>query len=141
MYEYRQYSQNVSPQRGGAAGQTGMSRQERVLAAKAAFGNTAGGGQTVSWREGREREGSGAEEAALGEGAVQIRFGLMRFMASGMLLLVLLAAFATGFSYHGFDQSYVEERMNDETTWTHLEEKVQKLYVEAMKQYQAAMKK
>lgn len=61
-------------------------------------------------------------------------FGLMRFLASVMLLIVLLAAFSGGFSYRGFRQEYVEKCMSDETIWNKLEEQVQKLYQNALEQ-------
>jgi hypothetical protein len=91
------------------------SRQERVMAAKAAFGGE--NCQTFYPQE------------SISEKGIVLRLGFIRFMASGMLLLLLLGAFASGFSYHGFNQDYVRERMEDETMWNHLEEKVQSIYV------------
>lgn len=127
MYGQRQDSHDREAGRANQPNEPQISRQEKLMAAKAAFGNSF----TASSEE---------ESPLQPEGAV-LRFGLIRFMASGMLLLVLLAAFATGFSYHGFDRDYVQERMNDETTWHRLEQKVQKLYIKAMAQYEEKSEK
>ena len=129
MYGQRQYSQDRETGRTNNLEVPQMSRQERLMAAKAAFGTG------TDRHMGRNIDSAETENLQQTEGTV-FRFGLIRFMASGMLLLVLLAAFATGFSYHGFDQNYVQERMNDETTWHRLEQKVQKLYIKAMAQYE-----
>lgn len=124
-----------------------MSRQQKVLAAKAAFGQGSSGvGRTYRGLADKPPAGLAmpvrgtrgmrpGEEASEEEWQAGGRFGLLRFMTAGMLLLVLVAAFHQGFSYEGFDRSYVQEKLNDETAWNRLEEQVQKIYVSLEKQW------
>lgn len=108
-----------------------MSRQQKVLAAKAAFGNVEDGQRTGNdaYREGQELW----EQERV---SVSPRLGLLRFMTAGMLLVVLMVAFHQGFSYQGFDQAYVQERLNDETAWNRLEKQVQQIYLSLEKQWE-----
>ncbi len=134
MYERRGYPRDLETR---DQGQPERSRQERLMEARAAFENdfhTAGNGPSF-WRRPNDREPFPEEDEMQTEG-MPFRFGLMRFMASCMLLLILLAAFASDFSYHGFNQDYVQERLNDGSAWDRLEKKVQSICVAALEQYQ-----
>lgn len=136
-----------------------ISRQQKVMAAKAAFGqgsttrmvlgqngSAAVGERRGSWtaEAGREvgapasariRRTSGEELATEEEWQPYRGFGLLRFMTSAMLLMVLIAAFHWGFSYEGFDRAYVQEKLNDETAWNHLEKQVQQVYLSLEKKW------
>ncbi len=87
-------------------------RQQRVLEAKAAFGKT-------------------PQRSALPQAPTPQQeftghpFRLLRVMTAWVLLLVLLAAFYNDFSYRGFDREYVQERLEDDSVWQALEERVQ----------------
>ncbi len=104
-----------------------ISRQQKIAAAKEAFqGNQP---STLSYGNsyGREMERMDIKEP---QEELQKRhtFRLLRMMAAGMLFFLLVIAFSNGFSYHGFNQEYVQEILNDETTWNRLQCKVQELY-------------
>lgn len=129
-------------------GEPAISRQQKVMAAKAAFGqNSSGMGRLYHGAPERSFSGLAAPvkgtrgmpagEEAFPEEEWQAgrRFGLLRFMTAGMLLLVLVAAFHQGFSYEGFDKAYVQEKLNDETAWNRLEEQVRTIYVSLEKQW------
>lgn len=110
-----------------------ISRQQRVMAARAAFGQ-GNSIRTVSSRnmeEWHSREVAGPEE----DWHSRRGYGLLRFMTSAMLLMVLMVAFHMGFSYEGFDRAYVQERLNDETSWNRLEKQVQQVYLSLEKQW------
>lgn len=123
-----------------------ISRQQKVMAAKAAFGNsgfvrTSDHGSFGSWGTGAasdvpviiQKNGNWQNrEAVCGpeeEWRARHSFGLIRFMAAGMLLLILVVAFHQGFSYEGFDQAYVQEKLNDEASWNRLEEQVLQVFL------------
>lgn len=121
-------------------GQIVTSRQQRVMEAKAAF---SGGEGERERQRGLSPHRNLAQSAAMTSGNLseeeysfyekwRIRrcFALLRFMMAAAIVLLLMAAFSRDFSYHGFDQSYVQKQMEDETTWNALEEKVQNLYRE-----------
>lgn len=110
-----------------------MTRQQKIMAAKASFQQT--GDNAGFFYKGdfqRNFKGNSFEEAgAIGEDNPQttvFHFGLVRFMASLMLLLLLLAAFSGDYSYRGFGQEYVQKCMADESVWNRLESRVQKIY-------------
>jgi hypothetical protein len=94
------------------------SRQAKIMAAKAAFGE---GYVPAPEREETQRR--------------ILVPGLWRVMASAMLLLLLLFAFSSGFSYHGFNREYVQQKMEEETLWKQVEEKVQSICVTAIQNY------
>ncbi len=48
---------------------------------------------------------------------IERRCCLLRWMTAGMLFLVLAIAFYFDFSYHGFNQDYVERWLQDDTMW------------------------
>lgn len=107
------------------------SRQDRVLEAKAAFGRNLGAASprdpvalTGTESFGGEKEG---EE-------IRHPFRLLRVMMAWMLILVLIIAFYNGFSYQGFDRHYVQQILNDDSSWKTLEKKVQSAYQSVMKQ-------
>ena len=100
-----------------------MNRQQKIMAAKASFQRTGDDAGFFYKRDLKEAEQLLNETKNTGP---SFHFGLMRFLASVMLLIILLAAFSGGFSYRGFRQEYVEKCMSDETTWNKLEEQVQK---------------
>ena len=110
-----------------------MNRQQKIMAAKASFQQT-GGNAGFFYKGDFQRnfkENSLEEAGAIGEENLQtpsFHFGLVRFMASLMLLLLLLAAFSQDFSYRGFGQEYVQKCMADESAWNRLESRVQKIY-------------
>lgn len=108
-----------------------MNRQQKIMAAKASFQRTGDDAGFFYKRDLKEAEQLLNETKNTGP---SFHFGLMRFLASVMLLIILLAAFSGGFSYRGFRQEYVEKCMSDETTWNKLEEQVQKLYQNALEQ-------
>ena len=113
-----------------------MSRQEKLMAAKAAFGQTHTIRSTATpgmWKSTGETGGSGQEEPEAGISGKN--FGLLRFMTAGMLLLLLIAAFGQGFSYQGFDRGYVQEKLNDETSWNRLEQREQQVYFSLEEQW------
>ena len=106
-----------------------MNRQQKIMAAKASFRQT-GDNAGFFYRgdfKGNSFEGAGSVEEENPQTPV-FHFGLVRFMASLMLLLLLLAAFSGDFSYRGFGQEYVRKCMQDEAAWNRLESKVQKVY-------------
>lgn len=104
-----------------------ISRQQRIAAAKEAFQ----GHYPISnaYRSSNE---DGIEQAdwknPTEESQKKHTFRLLRMMAAGMLFLLLVFAFQNGFSYRGFNQEYVQEMLNDETTWNRLQEQVKKFY-------------
>lgn len=106
-----------------------MNRQQKIMAAKASFQQT--GGNAGFFYKG-DFKGSSFEGAKTVEEedtrTPLFHFGLVRFMASLMLLLLLLAAFSQDFSYRGFGQEYVQKCMADESAWNRLESRVQKIY-------------
>lgn len=106
-----------------------MNRQQKIMAAKASFQQT--GGNAGFFYKG-DFKGSSFEGAKTVEEedtqTPSFHFGLVRFMASLMLLLLLLAAFSQDFSYRGFGQEYVQKCMADESAWNRLESRVQKIY-------------
>lgn len=110
-----------------------MTRQQKIMAAKASFqqtGDNAGFFYKGDFQR-NFKEHSLEEAGAIGVENLQtpvFHFGLVRFMASLMLLLLLLAAFSGGYSYRGFGQEYVRKCMADESAWNRLESKVQKVY-------------
>lgn len=108
-----------------------MNRQQKIMAAKASFQGTGDDAGFFYKRDFGKAEQPVKEQQDSGP---SFHFGLMRFMASVMLLIVLLAAFSGGFSYRGFRQEYVEKCMADETMWNKLEDQVQKLYQNALEQ-------
>lgn len=112
------------------------SRQQRVMEAKEAFGgsNSYSQSQTNFSTDSRYRE-SFADLEDGDEIHKRHTFRLLRIMAAGMLFFVLVVAFSTGFSYHGFNQAYVQEKLNDETTWNRMEKQVQKVYLSLEKQW------
>lgn len=129
-----------------------LSRQERVMAAKAAFltdGNVERkqrGASSLrtspSFYERNQRSvsvdsGNSPLEEATQENDLQKKhiFRLVRMMTAGMLFLVLVIAFSNGFSYKGFDQAYVQKALEDETSWNRLEQKVQKIYLSLERQW------
>lgn len=121
-----------------AGEQPTVSRQQKVLAAKAAFGNVEGG-QVPPKGQPSTENGAYRERQELWEQdgfSTGPRFGLLRFMTAGMLLVVLVVAFHQGFSYQGFDQAYLQERLNDETAWNRLEKQVQQVYLSLEKQWE-----
>ncbi len=104
-----------------------ISRQQKIAAAKEAFG----GNQLskVSYGSSYSREVEMVDLKDAGEELQKKHtFRLLRMMAAGMLFFLLVIAFSNGFSYHGFNQEYVQEKLNDETTWNQLQKQVQKLY-------------
>lgn len=105
-----------------------MNRQQKIMAAKASFRQT-GDNAGFFYRgdfKGNSFEGARPVEEENPQTLV-FHFGLVRFMASLMLLLLLLAAFSRDFSYRGFGQEYVRKCMQDESAWNRLESKVQKV--------------
>lgn len=106
-----------------------MNRQQKIMAAKASFQQT--GGNAGFFYKG-DFKGSSFEGVKTVEEedtrTPSFHFGLVRFMASLMLLLLLLAAFSQDFSYRGFGQEYVQKCMADESAWNRLESRVQKIY-------------
>ena len=110
---FRYNTRNVPDSSVSTDREYGVSRQQRVMEARAAF----------------HRE----EQVTAEPVAIPGHFGLLRFMASLMLLLVLMAAFANDFSYHGFDRQYVQECLADESRWQALEQKVQNIYMNIRK--------
>ena len=95
-----------------------MNRQQKIMAAKASFRQT-GDNAGFFYRgdfKGNSFEGAGSVEEENPQTPV-FHFGLVRFMASLMLLLLLL----------GFGQEYVRKCMQDESAWNRLESKVQKV--------------
>lgn len=98
-----------------------ISRQQKVLEAKAAFGRRSQEGTMQKYHLADTYEPAEQE-------TVRHPFRLLRIMTAWMLLLVLLVAFYNGFSYRGFDRQYVQKVLNDESTWNALEEKVQAVY-------------
>ena len=106
-----------------------MNRQQKIMAAKASFRQT-GDNAGFFYRgdfKGSSFEGAGPVEEENPQTPV-FHFGLVRFMASLMLLLLLLAAFSGDFSYRGFGKEYVQKCMEDESAWNRLESQVQKIY-------------
>ncbi len=113
-----------------------ISRQQKVLAAKAAFGTVREDRQasvrgSYPWMgNGSEGESLAEEEKTLHEEWRRRRcFALLRFMSAAVLTIVLLVAFSQGFSYHGFNQEFVQEKLDDERVWNQLEQKVQQVYL------------
>lgn len=104
-----------------------ISRQQKIVAAKEAFQ----GKQTLKYSYGNEDDTS-VEQMDWKNTSEELQkkhtFRLLRMMAAGMLFLLLVFAFQNGFSYHGFNQEYVQEKLNDETTWNWLKEQVKELY-------------
>lgn len=106
-----------------------MNRQQKIMAAKASFQQT-GDNAGFFYRgdfKGNFPEGARSVEEENSQTPV-FHFGLVRFMASFMLLLLLLAAFSRDFSYRGFGKEYVQKCMADESAWNRLESKVQEIY-------------
>ncbi len=106
-----------------------MNRQQKIMAAKASFQQT--GGNAGFFYKGDFKGSSFEGTKTVEEEDPQtplFHFGLVRFMASLMLLLLLLAAFSRDFSYRGFGQEYVQKCMADESAWNRLESRVQKIY-------------
>lgn len=109
-----------------------MNRQQKIMAAKASFQQT-GDNAGFFYRGDFQRN---YKESSFGKTGSEeenpqtpvFHFGLVRFMASLMLLLLLLAAFSGDFSYRGFGQEYVRKCMADESAWNRLESRVQKVY-------------
>ncbi len=104
-----------------------ISRQQRIAAAKEAFQEN----QPSKYYDrnpyvisNEQIDGTNVSE----ELPKKHTFRLLRMMAAGMLFLLLIFAFENGFSYHGFDQEYVQEMLNNETTWNRLQEQVKKIY-------------
>lgn len=106
-----------------------MNRQQKIMAAKASFQQT-GDNAGFFYRgdfKGHSLDSAGSVEEE-DSTVPAFHFGLVRFMASLMLLLLLLAAFSRDFSYRGFGQEYVRKCMADESAWNRLESRVQKVY-------------
>lgn len=106
-----------------------MNRQQKIMAAKASFQQT--DGNAGFFYKGDFKGSSYERKKTVEEKTPQtslFHFGLVRFMASLMLLLLLLAAFSRDFSYRGFGQEYVQKCMADESAWNRLESRVQKIY-------------
>lgn len=105
------------------------SRQQRVLEAKAAFHPNSPysrqGGSVPRVSQQNRFTGEMPED----ELKKKHTFRLLRIMTAGMLFFVLVIAFSNGFSYHGFNQDYVQAKLDDETTWNRLEKQVQKIYL------------
>jgi hypothetical protein len=100
-----------------AAAKVYAGRQDKIMAAKAAFQET------------RPPVSEAPEETK-----VVFPVGLWRFMASVLLLILLLSAFSNGFSYHGFNREYVQEKLQEETGWQQVEQKVQTVYKKLLEQ-------
>ncbi len=129
--------------------QTVGSRQQRVMEAKARFSeNSVNGKPNHTGRNVRRSgldekqhssnifavnggmSGNWTEEEASFYEKWRIRrcFALLRFMMATAIVFLLIAAFSQDFSYRGFDQEYVQEQLEDETTWNVLEKRVQDIY-------------
>ena len=116
-----------------------VSRQQKIAAAKEAFG----GNQLskVSYGNSYSREVEMVDLKDAGEELQKKHtFRLLRMMAAGMLFLLLVIAFQNGFSYHGFNQEYVQEMLNDETTWNRLQEQARKFYDSLEEKFSATEK-
>lgn len=112
-----------------------MNRQQKIMAAKASFQKT-GDNAGFFYKgdlQGSSFEGAGSVEEENSQKPV-FHFGLVRFMASLMLLLLLLAAFSRDFSYRGFGREYLQKCMEDESAWNCLESQVQKIYQDVRQQ-------
>lgn len=111
------------------------SRQQRVLEAKAAFHPNSSYSRQAGSVSRDIQQNRFASEVTEGDLQKKHTFRLLRIMTAGMLFFVLVIAFSNGFSYHGFDQAYVQAKLDDETTWNRLEKQVQKIYLSLEKQW------
>lgn len=103
------------------------SRQQRVLEAKAAFHPNSSYSREAGNLSRERQQNRFTVEMTEEELQRKHTFRLLRIMTAGMLFFVLVIAFSNGFSYHGFNQDYVQKKLDDETTWNRLEKQVQKI--------------
>jgi hypothetical protein len=92
-----------------ALGEREMSRSEKVLEAKSAFGQKADRDRTAP--EGQEKH----------------HFGMIRMVIAGMLFFVLVMSFHFQVSSHGFNRESVKKLLADESHWELLVGKVQQV--------------
>ncbi len=101
-----------------------MSRSEKILAARSAFGqdgqghSARGALRTVPSAEKKEIPG---KEIPKKDGHY---FGIIRMLAAGMAFLALIVAFHFQVSYQGFDRESVEKVLSDDSHWNLLVDEV-----------------
>lgn len=101
-----------------------MSRSDKIMEAKSAFGqNTVG--HTRGYSRGNdflERYPASKDTASRQQG--KHHFGMLRMVIAGMLFLVLVTAFHFQVSYSGFNKEYLQTVLEDQSHWNHLVDRV-----------------
>lgn len=99
-----------------------VSRSDKILEAKSAFGQETGrytGGYHRNSRVPSEhRDGN----VPLSDREERHHFGMLRMVIAGMLFFVLVIAFHFQVSYYGFNKENVKKALADESRWNSLVE-------------------
>lgn len=94
-----------------------MSRSDRILEAKSAFGQNTGR-YARGYSRGSEFSGlSSDRREPVPQKEGKYHFGMLRMVIAGMLFFVLVLAFHFQVSYYGFNKEYVQKALADESHW------------------------
>ena len=113
-----------------------VSRSDKILEAKSAFGQEAGrytGGYHRSSRVPAHHDGN----VPLSDREERHHFGMLRMVIAGVLFFVLVTAFHFQVSYYGFNKENVKKVLADESRWNSLVEQA----AEVMNTFQGDRKK
>lgn len=95
-----------------------MSRSDRILEAKSAFGQNTGRNARGYYSRGSEFSGLSSDRRELvSQEEGKHHFGMLRMVIAGMLFFVLVLAFHFQVSYYGFNKEFVQKALADESHW------------------------
>lgn len=100
----------------------GISRSDKILEAKSAFGQETGRYAGGYYRNNRSSSVHRDGKEPLPDREERHRFGMLRMVIAGVLFFVLVTAFHFQVSYYGFNKESVKKALADESRWNSLVE-------------------
>ena len=104
-----------------------VSRSDRILEAKSAFGQEVGRYAGGYHRNSRVPAAYPDRKETLPDGEERHHFGMLRMVIAGMLFFILVTAFDFQVSYYGFNKESVKKALADETYWNSLVEQAEQV--------------